>query len=73
MWMCSWAKPSLFDTGISSLASRDVRLFVVMIGALTGQGLATLVVIASLTNGGRYQNGAGVAGFLEEFPRKGRR
>jgi hypothetical protein len=40
-----------FDSGIASAASRDVRLFVVMVGALTGQGLATLVVLALLSNG----------------------
>ena len=41
----------MFDRGVASLASRDVRLFLVMIGALIGQGLATLVVIATLTHG----------------------
>ena len=40
----------VFDRGITSLASRDVRLFVVMIGAISGQGLATLIVLASMTN-----------------------
>ena len=44
------AMTALFDRGITSIASRDIRLFVIMVGALTGQGLATLVVIASLTN-----------------------
>ena len=39
-----------FDRGITSLASRDVRLFLVMLGAVVGQGLATLVVIAVLTH-----------------------
>ena len=42
--------PTHFDKGIPSLASRDIRLFIIMIGALTGQGFATLVVIATLTN-----------------------
>jgi len=40
-----------FDSGLTSAASRDVRLFVVMVGALAGQGLATLIVLAVLTNG----------------------
>ena len=44
------AMTSLFDHGVMSIASRDIRLFVIMIGALAGQGLATLVVIAGLTN-----------------------
>ncbi|MFC1935821.1 CDP-alcohol phosphatidyltransferase family protein [Chloroflexota bacterium] len=34
-----------------SLASRDARLLLVMIGAVIGQGLVTLVVLALLTNG----------------------
>ena len=33
-----------------SLASRDVRLLLVMIGAVTGQALATLILLAVLTN-----------------------
>ena len=33
-----------------SLASRDAWLLPVMIGALAGQGLATLTVLAVLTN-----------------------
>ena len=33
-----------------ALASRDLRLLVIMIGAIVGQALATLVVIAILTN-----------------------
>ena len=44
------AMTGLFDRGITSIASRDIRLFVIMVGALAGQGLATLVVVASLTN-----------------------
>ena len=44
------AAKGLFDRGITSIASRDIRLFAVMVGALAGQGLATLVVIACLTN-----------------------
>ncbi len=44
------APRNLFDRGITSLASRDVRLFILMVGALTGQGFVTLIVLASLTN-----------------------
>ena len=33
-----------------SLASRDARLFVVMLGAIAGQGVATLIVLAAATN-----------------------
>ncbi len=40
----------LFDRGLTSVASRDIRLFVLMIGALAGEGFATLIVLASLTN-----------------------
>ena len=39
-----------FDRGFLSLASRDIRLFVVMIGAIIGQGYLCLVVIAVLTH-----------------------
>jgi len=39
-----------FDRGITSAASRDVRLLMVMVGGLLGQGLLTLVVLAVLTN-----------------------
>ena len=39
-----------FDRGITSLASRDIRLMIVMIGSLVGQGLVTISVIAVLTN-----------------------
>ena len=41
---------NVFDRGISSAASRDVRLLIVMVGALAGQGFATLMVLAYLTN-----------------------
>ena len=44
------APRDLFDRGITSAASRDVRLFVVMIGALVGQGFSTLIVLAALSN-----------------------
>jgi CDP-L-myo-inositol myo-inositolphosphotransferase len=39
-----------FDQGFLSLASRDVRLFMVMIGAIIGQGYFCLIVIAALTH-----------------------
>ena len=39
-----------FDRGVTSVATRDVRLLIVMIGAVTGQGLATLFIIAGLTH-----------------------
>ena len=39
-----------FDRGVTSVASRDVRLLIVMVGGLLGQGLGTLVVLAVLTN-----------------------
>ncbi len=40
----------LFDKGPKSLASRDVRLFLIMIGAVIGQAYFSLIVIAVLTN-----------------------
>ena len=40
----------LFDTGFKSLASRDIRLFLIMLGAVIGQAYFCLVVIAVLTN-----------------------
>ena len=40
----------LFDTGFKSLASRDIRLFLIMLGAIIGQAYFCLVVIAVLTN-----------------------
>lgn len=39
-----------FDTGLQSLASRDIRLFLVMIGAVIGQAYFCLITIAALTN-----------------------
>lgn len=39
-----------FDRGFLSLASRDIRLFIVMIGAIIGQGYFCLIVIAMLTH-----------------------
>ena len=40
----------LFDKGLQSLASRDVRLFLIMLGAVTGQAYICLIIIAALTN-----------------------
>ncbi len=40
----------LFDTGFKSLASRDIRLFLIMLGGITGQAYFCLVTIAVLTN-----------------------
>ncbi len=40
----------LFDKGLKSLASRDIRLFLIMLGGITGQVYFSLIVIAVLTN-----------------------
>ena len=40
----------LFDTGFKSLASRDIRLFLIMLGAIIGRAYFCLTVIAVLTN-----------------------
>ncbi len=40
----------LFDKGLKSLASRDIRLFLIMLGAVIGQVYFSLIVIAVLTN-----------------------
>ena len=40
----------LLDKGLKSLASRDIRLFLIMLGAVTGQAYFCLIVIAALTN-----------------------
>ena len=40
----------LFDKGLQSLASRDMRLFLIMLGAIIGQAYFCLIVIAALTN-----------------------
>ncbi len=40
----------LFDKGLKSLASRDIRLFLIMLGGITGQAYFCLIVIAALTN-----------------------
>jgi CDP-L-myo-inositol myo-inositolphosphotransferase len=40
----------LFDKGFKSLASRDIRLFLIMLGAVIGQAYFCLILIAVLTN-----------------------
>ena len=54
------SRRTMFDRGVASLASRDVRLLLVMIGALAGglapgggpaYGVGTLIALATLTNG----------------------
>ncbi len=40
----------LFDKGLKSLASRDRRLFLIMLGGITGQAYFCLIIIAALTN-----------------------
>jgi CDP-L-myo-inositol myo-inositolphosphotransferase len=40
----------LFDKGFKSLASRDMRLFLIMLGAVSGQAYLCLILIAVLTN-----------------------
>ncbi len=40
----------IFDRGLPSLASRDIRLFLIMLGGITGQVYFCLLVIAILTN-----------------------
>ncbi|MFC1971065.1 CDP-alcohol phosphatidyltransferase family protein [Chloroflexota bacterium] len=40
----------LFGTGFKSLASRDIRLFLIMLGAVIGQAYFCLVAVAVLTN-----------------------
>jgi phosphatidylglycerophosphate synthase len=44
------APGDVFDRGITSIASRDIRLFIVMIGSLVDQGVATLIVVAAITH-----------------------
>ena len=44
------SRRTMFDQGLTSLASRDVRLFLVMLGNVAGLGLATFLTIAVLTN-----------------------
>ena len=40
----------LFEKGPKALASRDIRLFLIMLGAITGQAYIFLIAIAALTN-----------------------
>ena len=40
----------IFDKGIPSLASRDLRLFLIMLGGITGQAYFCLLTVAILTN-----------------------
>ncbi|MBA7483483.1 Bifunctional IPC transferase and DIPP synthase [subsurface metagenome] len=40
----------LFEKGLKSLASRDIRLFLIMLGAVIGQAYFCLITIAALTN-----------------------
>ena len=39
-----------FDKGFKSLASRDIRLFLIMLGAVIGQAYFCLITIAAITN-----------------------
>jgi len=39
-----------FDKGFKSIASRDIRLFLVMLGGITGQAYFCLITTAVLTN-----------------------
>ncbi len=41
---------TMFDRGITSLASRDARLLAIAVGAVAGLGLVTLAVIAASTH-----------------------
>jgi phosphatidylglycerophosphate synthase len=40
-----------FDRGVASLASRDIRLFLIMLGGVTGQVYFCILLVAILTNG----------------------
>jgi 1L-myo-inositol 1-phosphate cytidylyltransferase / CDP-L-myo-inositol myo-inositolphosphotransferase len=42
---------SFFDRGLASIASRDIRLFLIMLGGAVGQVYFCLLLIACLTNG----------------------
>ncbi|MDE2838320.1 MAG: CDP-alcohol phosphatidyltransferase family protein [Chloroflexota bacterium] len=42
------SRRTMFDNGITSLASRDVRLLLIMIGAVAGYGVETLLTLAVL-------------------------
>ncbi len=39
-----------FNRGLASMASRDVRLFIIMVGSMAGQVYWTLVFLAALCN-----------------------
>ncbi len=39
-----------FDKGLKSFASRDIRLFLIMLGAVIGQAYFCLITIAAITN-----------------------
>jgi CDP-L-myo-inositol myo-inositolphosphotransferase len=41
---------NIFGKGIASLASRDIRLFLIMLGGITGQGYVCLIIIATFTH-----------------------
>ena len=55
----------IFDVGFKSLASRDVRLFLIMLGAIIGQAYFLLIVIAVLTNLVVFYRLAYVSRYLE--------
>jgi phosphatidylglycerophosphate synthase len=40
----------VFDRGLKSIASRDIRLFLIMLGGVFGQAYVCLITIAALTN-----------------------
>lgn len=44
------AHRTMFDRGVSSLASRDIRMLLIMAGAIAGFGVETLLGLAVLTN-----------------------
>lgn len=41
---------NFFDRGAVSLATRDVRLLLILLGSILGRGFLTVVVLTSLTN-----------------------
>ena len=41
---------TMFDNGLASLATRDIRMLLVTVGAVTGLGIQTLLALALLTN-----------------------
>jgi hypothetical protein len=40
----------MFDRGVASLASRDIRMLLIMAGAVAGLGVETLLTLTVLTN-----------------------